>query len=343
MKKKTLRKLFGTTVLATILCAAGIAVAYVAFYGNALKEKAVIRVYANDTYDNIRTQAEKYLRSTLHRQAFAFYASHLNLERRIKSGYYTFEKGTGVIRMVRKLALGEQTPVKLIIRGARTLPDLAGKLSKQVEADSASLLKAMRSPQLRASLKLGNDSVISRFISNTYEVWWSTSPEKLIARMNREYSKFWNDEQKAKLKRCGLSQYEVMTLASIVYEEVKVADEMRVIAGVFINRLRQGIPLQADPTVKYAVGDFTLRRILYRHLRYDSPFNTYKHRGLPPAPICIPSLVAINAVLDYAKHDYIYFCARPELDGRHNFARTLEEHNVNARKYAEALDKRNIK
>jgi UPF0755 protein len=161
--------------------------------------------------------------------------------------------------------------------------------------------------------------------------------------MNREYSAFWNEERTAKLKRCRLSKYEVMTLASIVYEEVKIPEEMRMIAGVYINRLRKGIALGACPTVKYALGDFGLKRVLYKHLQCESPFNTYKHRGLPPAPICIPSTVAIDAVLNYEDHNYLYFCARPELDGRHNFARTLSEHNANAAKYSAAINKLGIK
>jgi UPF0755 protein len=164
-----------------------------------------------------------------------------------------------------------------------------------------------------------------------------------LQRLKREYDHFWSEERTAKLKRCGLSKYEVMTLASIVYEEVKIPSEMRMIAGVYINRLRKGIALQACPTVKYAMGDFALKRILHKHLTYRSPFNTYINRGLPPAPICVPSVTAIDAVLNFDKHDYLYFCARPELDGRHNFVRTLKEHNANAQKYAKAIERLGVK
>jgi hypothetical protein len=187
------------------------------------------------------------------------------------------------------------------------------------------------------------DSTIAMFIPNTYEIYWDISPEKLLHRISRENTRFWNEERTEKLKRCKLSKYQVMTLASIVYEEVKIPSEMRMIAGVYINRLRRGIALGACPTVKYAMGDFELKRILNKHLTYRSPFNTYINRGLPPAPICIPSIEAIDAVLDYSEHKYLYFCARPELDGRHNFARTLKEHNANAQKYAKAIDKLKIK
>ena len=320
-----------------------IAILYVAFYGDAVDNKRVIYVYSTSSHSEIAKEIRSSLRSILHRRAFDFYAQRLNLEGRMKTGRYVLNEGDNVIRVVRKLVLGEQPPMNLVVGEARTLPQLAGKLAKQIEADSVTLLRAMRNKQLRKELGLVKDSTISLFIPNTYEVYWSISPEKLLHRISREYSRFWNDERTAKLERCRLSKYEVMTLASIVYEEVKIPEEMRMIAGVYINRLRRKIALGACPTIKYAMGDFELKRILHKHLTYRSPFNTYINRGLPPAPICIPSIEAIDAVLNYAEHNYLYFCARPELDGRHNFARTLKEHNLNAQKYAKAIDKLKIK
>ncbi len=343
MSKKN-RSKFRSFAIFIILSALAVGVmGYSAFYGNALKEKTSIYISSATTYEELHSEITQNLQSALHRSAFDFYASRLNLKGRINTGYYCFDEGTDVIRMVRRLVLGEQTPVKLVIGEARTLPQLAGKIATQIEADSATLLRTMRNKELRRELGFVKDSTIAMFIPNTYEVWWNTSPEKLLRRMHREYNGFWNEERTAKLKRCRLSKYEAMTLASIVYEEVKATSEMPVIAGVYINRLRCGMPLQADPTVKYAIGDFGLKRILYKHLKYRSPFNTYINRGLPPAPICVPSVAAIDAVLNYSEHKYLYFCARPELDGRHNFARTLKEHNANAQKYAKAIDKLRIK
>ena len=318
-------------------------VLYFAFYGNAIENERVIYVGTTAECDSVVADVRSSLRSRLHRRAFDFYAKRLNLHERIKGGRYILHEGESVIRIVRKLVLGEQSPVKLVVGEARTLPQLAGKLAKQLEADSTTLLLAMRNKQIRKELGLAKDSTIALFVPNTYEVYWNISPEKLLHRINREYNRFWNEERTAKLKRCRLSKYEVMTLASIVYDEVKISEEMRMIAGVYINRLRKKIALGACPTVKYAIGDFELKRILHKHLSYRSPFNTYINRGLPPAPICVPSVVAIDAVLDYAEHSYLYFCARPELDGRHNFARTLKEHNLNAQKYAKAIDKLKIK
>ena len=249
-----------------------------------------------------------------------------------------------VIDVVRMLKLGLQTPVKVTMNNVKTPAQLAGKLSRQIEADSASLASAFMDGATAERLGFSSPlTMFSIFLPNTYEFYWTVTPEDFIDRMYKEYKKFWTGERDEKRKRSGLNRVEVSTLASIVYEETRKTDEMPRIAGVYMNRLRKGIPLQADPTIKYAMQDFGLRRILYRHLKYESPYNTYLHRGLPPSPICMPSIAAIDAVLDYEQNDYIYFCARPTFDGYHNFARTLAEHNANARAYQRELNKRKIK
>ena len=337
--KKVLKYILRVAIV--VVCA--VLLLYSAFYGKAIDAESVIYINEAMPYSEIIEQLHPALRSKLHQRAFDFYAKRLKLETRYKSGYYVFAKGESVIRTVRRLVLGEQTAVKLVIGEARTLPQLAGKISAQIKADSATLLSTMRNKLTRKELGFVKDSTIAMFIPNTYEVYWDITPERLLHRISREYARFWNAERTAKLERCKLSKYEVMTLASIVYEETKLPDEMRMIAGVYINRLRGKIALGACPTIKYALGDFELKRILHKHLSYRSPFNTYTNRGLPPAPICVPSIEAIEAVLDYAEHKYLYFCARPELDGRHNFARTLAEHNANSRKYATALERLKIK
>ena len=337
--KKVLKSLLWVAIVA--VC--GLTLLYSAFYGKAVDTERVIYINQTTQYSKIVEQLRPALRSKLHQQAFDFYAKRLNLEKRFKTGRYVFREGESVIRLVRRLVLGEQTAVKLVIGEARTLPQLAGKLAKQIETDSATLLSAMRNKQLRKELGFVKDSTIAMFVPNTYEVYWDIMPEKLLHRIKREYDRFWSAERTAKLERCKMSKYEVMTLASIVYEETKIPAEMRMIAGVYINRLRGKIALGACPTIKYAMGNFELQRILHKHLTYRSPFNTYINRGLPPAPICVPSIEAIDAVLNYAEHKYLYFCARPELDGRHNFARTLKEHNANAQKYAKAIERLKIK
>ena len=343
MTKKNLGRLFRAAVLAGGLAVAMLIVLYSAFYGKAFVNETVVYISSSTEYGAIVEQLRPSLQSNLHRMAFNFYANRLDLENRFRTGRYMFDKGESVIRAVRKVVLGEQSPVNLIVGEARTLPQLAGKLAAQIEADSVTILSAMRNKKIRKELGFVKDSTIAMFIPNTYEVWWDITPERLLQRIKRENDHFWNEERMAKLKRCGLSKYEAMTLASIVYEEVKIPSEMRMIAGVYVNRLRRGIALQACPTVKYAMNDFALKRVLLKHLKYRSPFNTYINRGLPPAPICVPSITAIDAVLNYTEHNYLYFCARPELDGRHNFARTLAEHNANSRKYSAAIDKLKIK
>ena len=187
------------------------------------------------------------------------------------------------------------------------------------------------------------EEMIGMFIPNTYEVWWNITPEGLTERMKKEYDNFWNEERVAKLARTRLTQKEVTTLASIICEETRMTDEMPTMAGVYINRLRRGMLLQADPTVKFAIGDFTIRRVLNRHLEVDSPYNTYKYAGLPPSPICMPSIKGIDAVLNYKESNYLYFCAKEDFSGYHNFARTLSEHNQNARRYANALNRAGIR
>ena len=343
MSKKNHKRLRYILFFVGVLAAAIVIVFYSAFYGKAIDNKRNIRITSNSTYGELVGQIRPLLSSGMHRLAFDIYAERLNLEKRFRAGNYTFDGGESVVQIVRKFALGEQTPVKLVIGEARTLPHLAGKLAMQIEADSLAILSAMRNKQLRKELGFVKDSTIAMFIPNTYEVWWNSSPERLLHRIKSEYDTFWNETRTAKLKRCKLSEYEVMTLASIVYEETKIASEMKTVAGVYMNRLNRKMPLQADPTVKYALGDFGLKRILHKHLRYKSPFNTYVNRGLPPAPICIPSVTAIDAVLDYEEHNYLYFCAHPDLNGSHIFARTLKEHNANARKYSEALNRLKIK
>ncbi len=338
MTKNFLKYIALTAVVIVVLTT----LLYSAFHGQAIDNEQVAYIDKNRDCEEVKAQIAESLRSPLHRRAFLFYAERLNLCERMKGGKYIFNDES-VIRIVRRLVLGEQTSVKLVVGEARTLPQLAGKLSAQIEADSATLLSAMRNKQIRKELGFVKDSTIAMFIPNTYEVYWNISPEQLLSRISRENSRFWNTERTAKLERCRLSKYEVMTLASIVYEETKIPSEMRMIAGVYINRLRAKIALGACPTIKYAMGDFELKRILHKHLTYRSPFNTYTNRGLPPAPICVPSIEAIDAVLNYAEHKYLYFCARPELDGRHNFARTLSEHNANSRKYAAALERLKIK
>ncbi|MBR0362582.1 MAG: endolytic transglycosylase MltG, partial [Alistipes sp.] len=277
--------------------------------------------------------------------AFKLYAKRINLDEGIEAGTYTFDKGMTVIEVARTLKFGCDNSVRLVINNARTPEALAGKIAMQIDADSVSMLAALRSKTLIEEFGFDSaEAMFSIFLPNTYEVYRDVEPEALVRRMKQESDKFWSDaERLKKLERSGLTPYEAMTLASIVHEETNAKDEMERVAGVYINRLQRGMLLQADPTLKYAAGDPTIKRVLNKHKTIDSPYNTYMYLGLPPTPIAMPDMAAIEGVLNYEKHDYLYFCARPEMDGRHNFARTLAEHNRNAAAYHRALDRMNIK
>lgn len=261
----------------------------------------------------------------------------------IRPGHYVLEKGMTPRAIARMIERGLQTPVRLTFNNLRTIDRLAGSLARQTEPDSLAWLALLTDPALADSLGFTPETLLAMFIPDTYEVYWNTSPERLVERMHDQYERFWNDDRRAKLAETGLSQIEVSILAAIVYEETKMSDEMPKVAGVYINRLRRGMPLQADPTVKFAASDPTIRRVLNRHLTIDSPYNTYIYRGLPPGMIAMPSIRAIDAVLDYAHHEMLYFCASPDFSGYHVFARTLAEHNKNARAYARALNRAGIR
>ena len=337
MRKKTLLWVFvAAAVSGAVVAVTGI----VQFKGDAVGERYELFVSARASYDEL---TDSLMPRIGHHAAFRCYARRIGLSETFKPGHYLLEPGMSVIEVARMLKLGMQTPVRVTINNVRIPAQLARKLALQIDADSAAVMRALTSKELAAEVGFDSVTLFSMFIPDTYEFYWTVTPEELVKRMKREYDGFWTPERDAKRKRSGLSRLEVMTLASIVYEETRKTDEMPRIAGVYVNRLRKGIPLQADPTVKYAMQDFGLRRILYRHLKYPSPYNTYIKKGLPPSPICMPGKNAIDAVLGFEQHDYIFFCARPTFDGYHNFAKTLREHNANARAYSAELNRRKIK
>ncbi|MBK6629047.1 MAG: endolytic transglycosylase MltG [Flavobacteriales bacterium] len=274
--------------------------------------------------------------------ALRWLAGRKNYVSRIRPGRYVIASGTSLNALLNRLRSGEQDPVRVTFTNIRTLPQLAGQVARYVEADSMAMLAAMTDHGLIARLGLRPETMIGMFLPNTYEVWWTERPEAFIERMEREHGRFWNGDRKAKAAALGLSPMEVSTLASIVQAETAKRDEAPMIAGVYLNRLRIGMPLQADPTLKFALGLDSVNRVLDADKRVDSPYNTYTHPGLPPGPINMPEPGHIDAVLNATKHDHLYFCARETLDGYSNFARTYEQHLVNARRYQRALNARGI-
>lgn len=336
------RKIFVVILLLIVLATLSAVWSYQMFYGKAVEERVTIVLRDDESY---KEKLAKVKSSVIYPYALELYAKRINLDNGIEAGAYTFTKGMSVIEVARTLKFGVDNSVRLVINNARTPEALASKIAMQIDADSASMLAALRNDAIIKDMGFKSaEAMFSIFLPNTYEVYADITPESLVWRMKRESDKFWaSDVRQSKLKALDMTAYEVMTLASIVHEETNVAEEMPTIAGVYINRLKMGMPLQADPTLKYAVGDPTIRRVLDKHKSVESPYNTYKYVGLPPTPIAMPDMAAIEGVLNYEKHDYIYFCARAEMDGRHNFARTLKEHNRNAEAYHRALDKMKIK
>ncbi|MBN1414385.1 MAG: endolytic transglycosylase MltG [Bacteroidales bacterium] len=276
------------------------------------------------------------------RHTFEWVAERKNYSKHVHPGKYKIRNRMSNNELINILRAGLQEPVEVVINNIRTSEDLALKVAEQIEPDTAAILSLFRDDAFIEELGFNAYTIMGMFIPNTYECWWNLSATGFFERMKKEYDRFWNFERTYKAQRINLTTNEVITLASIIENETNKPEEYRRIAGVYINRLDKGIKLQADPTVKYALGDFSIQRVLKKHTGIESPYNTYKYYGLPPGPIGMPSIQAIDAVLDYEKNDYLYFCAKEDFSGYHNFARTLEQHNRNARSYQKALNRRRI-
>jgi UPF0755 protein len=319
-------------------------VAYIFFAPNIFlksNEKAFLCIPDSSSFNNVTVLLEKNA-NVLNMSAFNQVSMLLRYNQKIRSGRYELKKGMNNFQLVRILRSGRQTPVRLTFNHIRTKQQLAARLGTQLMADSTSILKLLNDTAFLATYQLNPNTSVALFIPNTYEVFWNLNAKQLFERMNKEYRKFWTDERKAKAASIPLSPVEVSTLASIVEEETNNSHDRPMVAGLYINRLKAGMPLQADPTVKFALGDFGLKRILFGHLRTDSPYNTYKNLGLPPGPIRVTTPDGIDAVLNYTHHNFVYMCAAETLNGEHKFAATWQEHQVNAKKYRQTLNEMKI-
>ncbi len=276
------------------------------------------------------------------KKAFQWLANKKNLDNNLKPGRYIIEPGMNNNQLVNMIRAGNQSPVIFTFNNLRTLEELGGIAAGVFEKDSASFSSFLTDPETASESGFTPESFPAMFIPNSYEFYWTTSPEEFVKRMKREYIAFWSKGREKKAEKLGLTKLDVSVLASIVEQEALHPDENARIAGVFLNRLERGIPLQSDPTIIYSLQDFSIRRVLNVHKAIVSPYNTYLNKGLPPGPISIPSIAAIDAVLEHEEHNYIYFCAKPDFSGYHNFARTLSQHNKNARLYQQALNRRKI-
>ncbi|WP_316787876.1 endolytic transglycosylase MltG [Pedobacter frigoris] len=274
--------------------------------------------------------------------SFSQAAAKMELARSLKPGRYKVSKGMNNRSLINMLKAGNQDPVKLKFQNIRKKENFAGYLSRNLEPDSLAFISLLDSASLIEKYGFNKDNIYTLFIPNTYEMYWNITPAEFFDKMHAEYDKFWNAERKQKAAALNLSPVQVAILASIVDSEALYDKEMPIIAGLYLNRLNKGILLQADPTVIYANDDFTVKRVTNALLQVQSRYNTYKYAGLPPGPIMMPSINAIDAVLNRDQNNYIYMCAKEDFSGYHNFAVTVQEHEKNAKKYRDALNKRNI-
>ncbi|MCX6231826.1 MAG: endolytic transglycosylase MltG [Bacteroidetes bacterium] len=341
MKKNKKYIKWGTVIIVLIAFIVGFVIYQRLFAPNVAKDKAYLYIHSHADFNQVMQtlESENLLKNTA---SFEWLAKKKGYAENVKAGKYLLKAGMNNNQLVNMLRSGNQEAVNLVFNNLRTNEQLAGKLSRQIETDSITLLSAFANPDFLSKYNTNPEELRLLFIPNTYKIWWNTSAAELMDRIMKEYRKFWNDDRNAKLYSAGLNQKEVAIIASIVEEETNKNDEKPTVASVYVNRLKKNMLLQADPTVKYAVGDFTLKRILNKHLQTDSPYNTYKYSGLPPGPICIPSIASIDAVLANKKTDYLYFCAKEDFSGYHNFAKNMNDHLENARKYQQALNKRKI-
>lgn len=332
-------------LIPALCCLAGIGgiVYYYLFTSfSVLQEKTYLYIDNDDTEDSVYAKLEP-ITSSCGLTGFRTLARHYNLSERIRSGRYAIEPEMSTLDVFRMIRNGRQEPLMLTIPECRTVDQLAARIAPKLMIDSTQIAEALIDDLFCKKYGYDTNTIVCAFVPNTYEVYWNVSIDRLMERMVTEHDKFWTSERKQKAARLGLSLNEVATLASIVDEETANNEEKPMIAGMYLNRLKIGMPLQADPTIKFALKDFGLRRIYHAHLEVNSPYNTYKNTGLPPGPIKVASIQGIDAVLNRMPHNFLYMCAKEDFSGTHNFAATYQEHLKNAARYQDALNKRDIR
>jgi len=348
MKKGVLKKTIGFTSI--LLLSASIILVYHFYnviYSNNInlktKQNFYLYISTNSNFNSVLDSLKKHdvLKDT---SSFIWVAKKKNYDKKVKAGRYLIQNKMSNNDIINMLRIGLQKPIKLTFNNIRTKENLASKISKKIEADSLEIIKLLNNNVFLDEYHFKEYNVLSMFIPNTYEFFWNTSAKKFFIKMNNEYKKFWTKERLDKAKKIKLNLIEISTLASIVQAEQSVHnDEKPRVAGLYINRLKKGMALESDPTVVYAIGDFTIRRVLNRDKEIDSPYNTYKYTGLPPAPINLPEISSIDAVLNYENNNYIFMCAKDDFSGYHNFSTNGRQHGIYARLYQRALNRKGIK
>lgn len=314
---------------------------YFKVFGSVVSEETAIYVSKTDNYNQLKDKLKiaKILKDEI---IFDALAKQMKVPEKLNAGKYVFKPGDSTLDVLKKFRGNRQSTVRLVINNINFKQDLAGKISHQLDIDSLEFFNFLNDDALLKEKGFNKDNIMCVFIPNTYEMYWATSLDKFLEKMQKEHDLFWTEDRKAKARAKGLTTNEIFILASIVEKEYKFSSERPRIAGVYLNRLRINMPLQADPTCKFAWGDLSLKRIFSVHTQNPHPYNTYFVYGLPPGPICLPETSTINDVLNAETHNYLYFCAHADLDGKHEFNTNFDDHMKAARLYQKALNKLNI-
>jgi len=332
-------------ILATIVTVLGIVIYKQIYTDNIAKagnEKEFLYIPTGSAFEDVvEILDEKKL--LINEKSFRWTAKQMKYDTKIKPGKYLLSPKMNNKELISMLRAGKQVPVNVTFNNIRTKQQLAVKIGEQIEAKSQALLYLMSDDDYLRRLGFNSENILSMFIPNTYEFYWNTSADKFLQKMKKEYDKFWTAEKIVKAKKIGYTPVQVSVLASIVQMESNKEDEKPIIAGVYINRLKKDWKLEADPTLVFALGDFSISRVLSIYKEIDSPYNTYMYNGLPPGPICLPTSRSLNAVLNYIPHKYMFFCAKDDFSGYHSFASTYNQHLLNARRFQKALDRRGIR
>ena len=342
MNKKNKKILVGSLLAAILLGIAGIAHIYYYFFAQPFQITDTTYIYI-DRDDDVDSVYHKIIEVGNPKQMHGFESLVRYQGYNVKTGRYAIKPTDNMRYLHRRLSMGYQTPIKLTVGSVRTLDRIARNTARQLMVDSCEIANILNDTAYISKLGFTPETLPALFIPNTYEVYWNMSADDFMQRMLKEHKAFWNEKRLKQAEAIGLTPIEVATLASIVEEETANQAEKPMVAGLYINRLKKGMLLQADPTVKFSLQEFGLKRILFKHLEVDSPYNTYKYAGLPPGPIRVPSYQGLESVLNYTKHNYIYMCAKEDFSGTHNFAVTSAQHAANARKYQQALNRRGIR
>lgn len=345
-RKKRLKILFIAVGFLVAICLTGGFIGYNSIFGPNVRvpsDTMYFYIASHSSYQDVMQDIENkgFVENI---QTFRLIAEKKNYPNHVKPGRYLIKDGMSNNALINLLRSGQQAPVNITFNNIRTKEQLAERVGNQIETDSTEIITLMNNNDFLNQIGFDSLTVFSMFIPNTYEVYWTITAKEFLQRMHREYQRFWTEERLQKAEKIGLTPYEVSVLASIVQaEQSQHNDEKPTVAGLYINRLKRGMPLESDPTLIYAIGDFSIRRVLSKDRAIESPFNTYKYTGLPPAPINLPEISSIDAVLNYEKHNWIFMCAKEDFSGYHYFTNSLSKHNSYARKYWKALNEKGIR